>query len=204
MPHPAGLRHAVHLQQLDAVHLLELQPLLGGERRSRAAHQLERRQVLGGVAERLVQQHVEHGRDARRKRDAVALDPLEEAAVGEALGDMHRQPLLQERHQAQHLRGVPAEGAVFQRAVVLGEAEEFEGGQAVEPVGAVVVDHDLGPAGGPRGAEDAGDVLGCVALGQFRGGRPLVRIENHSSCGIRRRRSADHAPNRPAAPCSRG
>ena len=201
--HPAGLRHAVHLQQLDAVHLLELQPLLRRERRRRAAHQAQRRHVLGGVAERLVQQHVQHGRHAGREGDAVVADPFEEVAVGEALGDVQRQALLQERHQAQHLRRVPAERAVFQRAVVRGEAEEFQRREAVEPVGAVVVDHDLGPAGGAGGAEDAGDVVGRVALGQLFG---AVACGHHREAFVLRIGGAVCRPRRRngrAAPCIR-
>ncbi len=170
---PAGLRHAVHLQQRDAVHLLELRPLLRGQRRRRAAHQPERRDVLRGVADRLVEQHVQHGRHAGRERDAVLLDPFEEAAVREALGHVHGQALLQERHQRQHLRRVPAERAVFQRAVVFGEAQKFQRVEAVHPVGGVVVDHDLRPRRGARGAEDAGGVVRVVALGQ--GGRVAFR-----------------------------
>lgn len=101
---PARFRHAVELQQRDAVHLLELLPLVGGERRGGARHQPQRRQVFRGVSERLVEQHVDDGGHARRERDAVLLDPLEEAAVREAPRDVHRQPLLQERQEGQDLR----------------------------------------------------------------------------------------------------
>ena len=117
---PAGLRHTVELQQRDAVHLLELHPLLCGQRRGRATHQPERRDVLRCEAERLVEQHIEHGRHAGGEGDAVVLHPFEEAAVREPLGDVQGEALLQEGQQAQHLRRVPAERAVFQRAVVLG------------------------------------------------------------------------------------
>src|SRR5262252_512554 len=178
--HPAGLRHTVHLQELDPVHLLKLQPLLRGERCRRATHQPQGRQVLRPlfafrrpqvrVGRWVVQQHVENGWHTGRKGDAVLPDPPKETAAGEAFGDVHRQSLLQERHQAQYLRGVPAKGPIFQRAIILGETEKFEGGQAIEPVGAVVIHHDLGPAGGSRGAEDAGDVLRRVPLGQVGGG----------------------------------
>ena len=127
------------------------------------------RHVLRGIAERLVQQHVEHGRNADRERDAVFLNPFEEVAVREAPGDMHRQALLEERHQARHLRRVPAERAIFERAVVLGQAEAFERREAVEPICAVVVDHDLRPVGGAGGADDAGEIGRRVALRQALG-----------------------------------
>ena len=192
---PAGLRHAVHLQQRDAVHLLELQPLLRGQRRGRAAHQPQGRHVLGGVADRLVQQDVEHGRHAGREGDAVLLHPFEEMAVREPLGDVHGQALLQERQQAQHLRRVPAERAVFQGAVVLGEAEEFQRVEAVHPVGGVVVDDDLRPRRGARGAEDAGGVGGIVALGQAAPRRRCGSATNNSSCGSFAP-SGDQAPKR--------
>ncbi len=129
----------------------------------------KRRDVLRGVAERLVEQHVQHGGHAGRERDAVFLHPLEEAAVREALRHVHGEALLQERQEREHLRRVPAERAVFQRAVVLGEAEEFQRVEAVHPVGGVVVDHDLRPRRGARGAEDAGHVGGVVALGEAGG-----------------------------------
>ena len=155
----------------------------------------KRRHVLGGVADRLVQQDVEHGRHAGRKRDAVLLHPFEEVAVREPLGDVHGQALLQERQQAQHLRRVPAERAVFQGAVVLGQAEEFQGVEAVHPVGGVVVDDDLRPRRGARGAEDAGGVGGVVALGQAaprrRAAAPRRARPAGPSC-----RPADHAPKR--------
>src|SRR5262252_8409174 len=150
------------------------------ERCRRATHQPQGRQVLRPlfafrrpqvrVGRWVVQQHVENGWHTGRKGDAVLPDPPKETAAGEAFGDVHRQSLLQERHQAQYLRGVPAKGPIFQRAIILGETEKFEGGQAIEPVGAVVIHHDLGPAGGSRGAEDAGDVLRRVPLGQVGGG----------------------------------
>ena len=184
---PAGLRHAIELQQRDAVHLLELQPLLRGQRRGRATHQPQRRNVLGRVAERLVQQDVEHGRHAGGERDAVLLHPFEEMAVRESLGDVHGQALLQERQQAQHLRRIPAERAVFQSAVVFGQPEKFQRVEAVHPIGGVVVDDDLRPRRGARGAEDAGGVGGVVALGQLR----------------RRRRAAARRTARPAGPSRR-
>ena len=100
------------------------------------------------------------------------LHPLEEAAVREALGDVHGEALLQEGHEAQNLRRVPAERAVFQRAVVRGEAEEFQRVEAVHPVGGVVVDHDLRLRRGARRAEDAGGIVRLVALRQARAASP--------------------------------
>ena len=124
----------------------------------------------------------------------LSADPFEEAAVREALGDVHGQALLQERQQAQHLRRVPAERAVFQRAVVLGEAEEFQRVEAVQPVGGVVVDHDLRLRRGARGAEHAGHVVGVVALGQLgrgvaarqRGEELVLRVASRRSATRRR------------------
>ena len=52
---------------------------------------------------------------------------------------------------------------------MLGEPEAFQGREAVEPIGAVVVDHDLRPVGGAGRAEDAGEVGRRVALRQAVG-----------------------------------
>ena len=153
------------------------------KRRRRAAHQPQGRHVLRGVADRLVQQDVEHGRHAGRERDAVLLHPFEEAAVREPPGDVHGQALLQERQQAQHLRRVPAERAVFQGAVVLGQAEEFQGVEAVHPVGGVVVDDDLRPRRGARGAEDAGGVRRRRFARAVAPRRRVGSATNSSSCG---------------------
>ena len=173
------------------------------------------RHVLRGVADRLVQQDVEHGRHAGREGDAVLLHPFEEAAVREPLGDVHGQALLQERQQAQHLRRVPAERAVFQGAVVLGQPEEFQRVEAVHPVGGVVVDDDLRPRRGARGAEDAGGVGGIVALGQLRRVALRQRRRTARPAGLSRRPAttrrsgrARPARRRPSpqrrSPCDRG
>ena len=159
---PAGLGHAVELEKGDAVHLLEFAPLVGAERRGRAGHQAKRGHVVRRDSGRLVQQHVDHRRNPGGEGDAVVADPVEEPPVREAPGDVHGEPGLQERHQAEDLGGVPAEGPVFEGAVVRREPEHVERRQSAQPVGGVVEDDAFGLRCRAGGAEDRGDVGDAV------------------------------------------
>ena len=112
---------------------------------------------------------------------------------------MHGQALLQERHERQHLRRVPAERAVFQRAVVLGEAEEFQG----------VESRSSSRRRGCRSRSSAARwcprCRRCrrVSSASLRSGRPAgvafrAMRRNNSSCGSFAP-SGDQAPNRTSA-----
>ena len=63
------------------------------------------------------------------------------------------------------------------------QSEASSVSRPVEPIGAVVVDHDLRPAVVPEVQKMQAMIVGVVALGQLSGAMPRGMARKKSSCG---------------------